>query len=338
MTLAVAWLAPSGLVRAAGPRLIVEPRALDFGKLGHDTRANGKITIRNAGDANLVISKIKESCSCIKFRPAALAPIPPGESRTIDVTMSSGRALGRLVKKISIESNDPARPRLDVPVGMRVHEGYELSVREARFVGICGGEPRTIAIDVKRSAGGRGPPPALELEGFRVRFGKSKPEHFSASVSAIEGGRRVTVRLDPDHPEGRINAELRATLDGKTLTIPVVGEMFAWILVEPTFLSYRIEDSRPQSRENSFRLSSTDGTPFRIVDIQAEPSRGECSLDFDIRVEPGTLAYTVRVTATPGAKRESFYGKIHVFTDHPEKPELTLSYSGFFARAPRRGR
>ena len=137
-------------------------------------------------------------------------------------------------------------------------------------------------------------------------------------------------------------AELTAKLDGKTLIISIGGEMFAWIVVEPTLLHFsNVKDDDPVSQVREFRLTSTDDTPFRILGLRPEPNRksGEAELDFDISSAPSSLAHRVTVRLVPEpdpARRASFSGKIVVTTDHARKPELTVSYSGFYASQFRR--
>ena len=88
-----------------GPRVVVEPESIYFGELGHSEVAEGELTIINKGTADLVITEIKPTCSCIKIEQIELTPLRPGESRRIALTMNSGRIMGKIFKKIKSERN-----------------------------------------------------------------------------------------------------------------------------------------------------------------------------------------------------------------------------------------
>ena len=89
---------------ALSARVTVRPPAIDFGDRGHNESPQTTIELTN-GFANPVrITRLKPSCSCIKVSPTTFAgPLPAGGSARVSVTMSSGRAFGKLVKYIELE-------------------------------------------------------------------------------------------------------------------------------------------------------------------------------------------------------------------------------------------
>ena len=87
-------------IAVAGPALQVNPDRIFFPDLGHGERPRQTLTLFNGGDETLRISSIKPSCDCIKVFPATVSQIAPGESVDLEVTMHSGRQMGKVNKKL----------------------------------------------------------------------------------------------------------------------------------------------------------------------------------------------------------------------------------------------
>lgn len=250
--------------------------------------------------------------------------------------MGSGLAVGRYFKKLTIRSNDPKSPTISIPVGMTVLGDYRFSGRTFRFAAGRGGEPQTSSIEITAM---NAPTLALSIEQFKIPFGNSKPEFFDAAIRRIENGHRITVTLSPDHPEGRITAELWAKIDGRNMVISIGGEMFAWIFVEPTFLRFdKVERNQVNTIQREFRLNSIDKTPFRVLSVK-DGSRGKgkspVTPTFQVSSAPNGLVHriTVGLASARGVRnRQTFSGKIVVETDHPKRQRVTLRYAGFFQR------
>ncbi len=320
---------------AGGPKIEISPRQVDFGEQGHNEHPEQVITVKNGGDRSLVIQKVDVSCDCIQVLPRTFGPLPPGQFATLRISMGSGRAMGRLDKKVTFSTNDAAAPQVSVPVTMSVFEGFEMNPSSVQFKGIYGGKPVEVAVDLVRRYPS-GASVKLEVKDIAGRSGSPGKEFFKAAVSPLPKGQRLTITLDPQHPEGRINAELTAVLNGRKLVIPLAGEMFAWIFVDPTFISFnKVSPADPNTLLQEIRLSSTDGMAFSIVKVEQQGNRGNVPLKFITSSNPDKKVHAVQAQIPPEVEvkpNESFFGKILITTDHPKKPQITISYGGFFAR------
>jgi hypothetical protein len=108
-TLAVA----QGALAAGAPRLVLDPESWDFGRTLRKRVLEKQFTLRNVGDADLVIDRITTSCGCT----AALLDektIGPGKSVVLKVTFETRDDLGRLERKVLLRSNDRARDPLEI--------------------------------------------------------------------------------------------------------------------------------------------------------------------------------------------------------------------------------
>jgi P pilus assembly chaperone PapD len=88
--------------------------------VGGDTKDWGKVTLKqsplkydlvlkNTGNQKLKISRLKATCGCTTA-PLKKDELNPGESTTVEVSLSIQGNSGKMHKQISIETNDPERP------------------------------------------------------------------------------------------------------------------------------------------------------------------------------------------------------------------------------------
>ncbi len=111
--------APLGAEETKAPRIRVEPEAFDFGKARQRKTLRKDFTIRNFGDAELVISGVSTTCGCT----AALAAqdhVPPGGSTVLRVTFDTRTYSGKIERDVLVRSNDPKAAIVQVRVSATV--------------------------------------------------------------------------------------------------------------------------------------------------------------------------------------------------------------------------
>jgi hypothetical protein len=115
----VAHAAFAGADGGAGARLAVEPPSFDFGNVRPEKTLQKDLVLRNFGDAVLVIKKVATTCGCT-VAGAYQKQVAPGGSTNVRIAFTTPAAAGRTEQTVSIETNDPARPRFDVKVAATV--------------------------------------------------------------------------------------------------------------------------------------------------------------------------------------------------------------------------
>ena len=113
VVLAAATLA--GADGAAGPRLSVEPADFDFGSARAEKLLQKDLALRNFGDAELEIRKVSTTCGCTLARGFATR-VAPGAGTTLRISFTTPATPGPTVQTITLETNDPERPKVDVKV------------------------------------------------------------------------------------------------------------------------------------------------------------------------------------------------------------------------------
>jgi Protein of unknown function (DUF1573) len=97
----------------AAPRLSLDPESWDFGRTLKNRVIEKQFTLKNVGDANLVIEKISTTCGCA----AALLSektLAPGKSAVLRVTFDTREFEGRVERKVLLRSNDRSRDPLEI--------------------------------------------------------------------------------------------------------------------------------------------------------------------------------------------------------------------------------
>jgi hypothetical protein len=105
--------------QAKAPRIAVEPESFDFGKALPGKTLRKEFTLKNYGDAELVIERVSTTCGCT----AALTSdkqVPPGGSTILRVTLETRSYSGRVERQVLVRSNDPKTPLLTVKVSATV--------------------------------------------------------------------------------------------------------------------------------------------------------------------------------------------------------------------------
>ena len=99
------------------PKISVEPASFDFGKALPGKTLEKQFSIRNFGDADLVIEQITTTCGCTA---ALLADehklLKPGQSGQLRVRLETRDYSGRVVRSVMVRSNDPEKKLLEVKV------------------------------------------------------------------------------------------------------------------------------------------------------------------------------------------------------------------------------
>jgi hypothetical protein len=101
--------------KAAGPRIRVEPSSFDFGRAAQNKTLRKEFSIRNFGNADLVIESVSTTCGCT----AALLDnkvVKPGGTAPLRVSLETRAYKGRVKRSVMVRSNDPETELLEVTV------------------------------------------------------------------------------------------------------------------------------------------------------------------------------------------------------------------------------
>lgn len=223
--------------------------ALDVGTIPNDAPYHASLEVANRGRATLEVNDIKTTCACTQgVIPDAARSIAPGETVELEVVVLPNRIPGFYSKKrITIYSNDPDDPTVDVDVIARIEAEFELIPGELELGAFAKGtEPeKTIVLrqlqDGPCEVKGVGFYPIAEPKkrnapedlAFEVR---RRPETQWQRPGKVEY--EINVRALPIMPPGEFKRRvfIRTALP-RLPAVPyaVTGEVRAPYVVEPTY-------------------------------------------------------------------------------------------------------
>jgi hypothetical protein len=128
---------------AAGPspgaKIELSEESWYFGFLPTNVKVQHNYWIRSVGSDTLRILKVLPGCGCTTA-PLSKDIIPPGDSAKLELYFSTEKMMGKMIKEVTINCNDPQRP--SVPVRFHAIVNYEHdSVRVSpRLVGFIDAE------------------------------------------------------------------------------------------------------------------------------------------------------------------------------------------------------
>ncbi len=234
------------LVRPA--RLLVSSRRIHFGDVAASAGATREIFVKDPGDGSLDISEV---LSDSKLLDVCLA----GEARPeieieesvfpVLVTLRPGLPVGAFEGSVTIVSNHPKEPRLQIPVVAMIKGDIEVSP-EALFLGFAQeGQMLSKSVTLR----------ACTPRVFAIESVCTSRDLFSVEISPKAGGSEyvATVSLKETAPAGLIKGELHFHTDSPlrpTVVVPV---------------SAFIQADAPRTSPPSVTQTAPDGDPQATV-------------------------------------------------------------------------
>jgi len=124
-----------GIAGFAAPKIAVDQAVYDFGEVIAGIAVTHTFVLTNAGDAPLVITKVRTSCGCTTTA-LSKTTLEPGESVELTATFDTTHYSGKVGKSITVESNDPDTPKLVLLITGTVKRGkpYNISAADLDYL------------------------------------------------------------------------------------------------------------------------------------------------------------------------------------------------------------
>jgi len=103
------------------PRILVSEEEWDFGKVIRGEKPAHIFIVKNEGEGDLIIERLKESCACIEVSISATR-IQPGGSAELKVSYDTTDYVGKDEKHVHIYSNDPQVPDKRIDLYVEIEE------------------------------------------------------------------------------------------------------------------------------------------------------------------------------------------------------------------------
>lgn len=314
--------------------LVVDPQVIELGAVGHMEQRRVSFAVVNTGAQAVSLERVTRSCDCMTVT-LATGPLAAGAALSGEVHIELGRGFGTFDKHLDLHFAGLAP--VVVPVRAVFHPGLQVraqaggaALREFVLTAALGNDlPQS-----RQTAVLTRPARHPQLTNVGVHPVRSTLAHPGLTVrqDSTAEGVHLTVEVSPAHPPGPIAGDVKCTVDGLALVIPVRGRVHRGLLYEPESFNFsRIDDAARARCE--VLITATDGRLFKILETRVEAgsrSPPDAVLIEVQAAEPAGFRIIARPRPdlTPGSR---LFGEVIVRSDHPECSELRLHYMGFIS-------
>jgi hypothetical protein len=304
--------APPAVAESAGSRPVIEVRETrkDGGVVEEGTVVQFQFEVANRGQADLELTQVKPACGCTVTKWDRL--IKPGAHGNINAELKTQHLRGAVAKQLTIFSNDPVRPQVELTIGLRL----------IPLVNVSPG--LVVALDVTEKAATQ--EFTLERNGGRpMKIVQVVPNaaYIDAEATLLPGqGRyKLTITAKPDAPLGRSNGSVVVWTDVEKsgmLTFFITVDR-GIVTVPPTLFYGMVPQELEAPRQAAVTITGSS-TPFHVKSVTVNDSHLTTKLE---TVRDGA-EYRVTLTYAGGWHTGRRRQLLTVTTDDPKQPVIEV--------------
>jgi hypothetical protein len=301
-----------------GAHLVVAEHVHEFGAVVQGTLVQHRFLLQNDGTGELHIDDVAAPCGCTV---AVLSDhtVPPGGAAELHVTFDTARFGGRKTKTVSVSTDDPDQPVVDLTL---TGEVLPEVVADPPVLYLGRIRPGTEAIGGVRVVGTSG-------EAVRVFDARVDNPVLNVTIEppeppSVEGspGQQVVVRIAPEARRGRFSDTIRVSTSHPAvplLEIPIFGSVESSVVVTPPHVTFRASAGGRRG-EQGLHVRNMGTMPIQISGIRVT----DLVMDYAVRtIRPGyDFEIHLRLQETPFSSTN--HGFLYINTTHPEEPELVV--------------
>lgn len=308
---------------APAPKIQFDKTVYDFGSTSFVDSVTGTFTFSNTGAADLKVGKPQPSCGCTvaSVKPEVLKP---GEKGELVFKVNVGAAHGALEKHITVPSNDPQTPSINLAIKADVKQVIEMTPPQITLGAIRQGTITNVTVTLHRT------------DGKKLAISTTTPssKQVRARVEPVEGSNdesaKVIIEVEGEGVPRPFAENVKVFLDGITqtaATIPISGRLIGDVAVSPEQLYWPVSDpahapvANPEA-QTIRRIMVTSTRPDQPLEIKnLVSSLKDISLEL-VAIETGkTYSVVARLAESP---KESERGTISFETNASTQPKVTV--------------
>lgn len=243
-----------------GPTLQVDQPEFDFGSADSQATVEHTYILKNTGDTTLEISSVRPACGCTVAELTEKMIPPGGESRLTAKLSLRGRS-GRQSKSITINSNDPERPQMQLMLVGNVSQSIQIAPDRLIFGQMAPGQEITLYVELA----------SMSEKDFQILKIETNNPELIGTPETVEPGKkyRIGARFKAPQSAGPLNALLRITTDHpdrQLIEIPMAANVVGELVFAPAEIVLPATgDGSPQTRYVVIRKGSASS--FEITEI-----------------------------------------------------------------------
>ncbi|HUJ71451.1 MAG TPA: DUF1573 domain-containing protein [Verrucomicrobiae bacterium] len=255
------------------PKIQFDKTVYDFGATSLVDSVTGTFTFQNAGDGELKVSPPKPSCGCTvaSVKPSDLKP---GEKGELVFKVNVGSAHGALEKHITVPSNDPASPNINLTIKAEMKQVVEINPGAVSVGALRQGMTSNAVVMIRRTDGKKLVISKVETSSKIVQARIEPAEGTNADQAA-----KLVIDVKADGKPMRFNERVSVTLEGvdhPLIPILVNGQVLGDMVIDHESLYWSVMGSaRPaannpltqQVRRITVTSTRTDNQPLLIKNV-----------------------------------------------------------------------
>jgi hypothetical protein len=309
-------------------------------------------TIKNVGEAPLLLNKGESTCRCTTF-DVEKTELEPSESTSVKIEWHATVPPGDFGQSAKVNTNDPARPQISFRISGKVTFSYTVQPTNLVFTGISANQPASAEVKIYSYR-----PGDLEIVGEPKLSDEQTVKYFSVETKPMStemiqenpeaaSGILATITVKPGLPLGTFHqtVDLKLSLkENPVVSLPIEGSVVSDLHVvgrgwddDHSLLTFETVNSEEGATAHLFILAggpyrkqihpkiisvTPDVTPPLLKATLGDPMDSEGSdqtrIPLTIEIPPGSRS------AIHLGGAEGKLGEIIIETGHPEAPTMKI--------------
>ena len=280
-------------------------RVQDVGTKDNSLKVKHTFLIKNSGDADLIIKKVRTTCGCT-VAELSNKTIVPGETADLNAIFTLRNRHGHQQKSIKITSNDPKQPTLALYLKGEAVSELEIKPRSLFFrqQSQTNEAVKTIEITSRKP--------------LNITNVISSTEFLLPSIESIKSNNvyKLTVALVTPIPQGHTRGTVKLENDSKDITVNVSVICTGILSFAPKRVVIRPQTNHPAAYYIVVR--STGKVDFKVTGVELPDENMKYTI-----TAFGKRGYRIRLTNIPYDKK--LHGKkIIIKTDVASMPTVEV--------------
>ncbi len=285
--------------------------------------------IRNAGNADLAIRDVQESCKCtaVEFTKS----IPPGGEGGVTLKVETKDFQGPTLKQATVFTNDPDNPKIGLQFGGVVRDAVRLVPLFPALKGVLGGPCVSTEFTVVK---------ATDVPIDALTLSAPVPRVTVAIAETVKGGEyKVRLTTVPGLAVSSAVEEIVLNAAAGGVTIPVTVKAHITlkprVFVSPQWVIVRHRETEDWEKNpaqplvRTLKVLGAEGVTFKVEKLIARGAFFTAEL---AEVAPGReYAVNVAIVKRPEGAVQPARGTIEIHTSDPAAPKIEVGVMAFFA-------
>lgn len=299
------------------PAIFFESSDFDFGKIYKGQKVEHVYKVENRGYDILKIEKVKPSCGCTAIILTD-SLIPPGKAGEIKATFNSGSYSGKVMKSITVFSNDQDTPVHKLTFSGEIIEDISVKPRNIDFGSVSSGKIAEKTATITSETG----------HDFKINKITPSSPFIDTSITEEEDGKYIVKATLKDNLKigrfsGQIFLETNSLRQPKT-SIPFFGEIVGDISVYPQRIYYGTVTEGKELTQKVFVKIHENG--IKILSTKLIPDY--LSAKIDERYNNNNPHCMIEITLHKEAVAGKLNGLLELYTNSKNQPVVKIPIVG----------